>query len=62
VGTALASTWNKPLLEEVGKAMGNEVKEYGADVLLNHQTLTLVEKSAVFVNYAVLNRKPWLLS
>ncbi len=34
VGTALASTWNKALLEEVGKAIGNEVKEYGVDVLL----------------------------
>ncbi|MEO8254443.1 MAG: glycoside hydrolase family 3 C-terminal domain-containing protein [Flavobacterium sp.] len=34
VGTALASTWNKALLEEVGKAMGNEVKEYGVDVIL----------------------------
>lgn len=34
VGTALASTWNKDLLEKVGKAMGNEVKEYGVDVLL----------------------------
>ncbi|WP_440134083.1 glycoside hydrolase family 3 N-terminal domain-containing protein [Chitinophaga sancti] len=34
VGTALASTWNTSLLEEVGKAMGQEVKEYGVDALL----------------------------
>ena len=34
VGTSLASTWNKDLLFQVGKAMGNEVKEYGVDVLL----------------------------
>ena len=34
VGTVLASTWNIPLVEEVTAAMGNEVKEYGVDVLL----------------------------
>ena len=34
VGTALASTWNTELINNVGKAMGNEVKEYGIDVLL----------------------------
>lgn len=34
VGTALASTWNPELIQRVGKAMGNEVKEYGVDVLL----------------------------
>jgi len=34
VGTALASTWNEDLVKSVGMAMGNEVKEYGVDILL----------------------------
>ena len=32
--TALAASWNAPLVKEVGAAMGNEVLEYGSDVLL----------------------------
>ena len=34
VGSLLASTWNTDLVTAVGKAMGNEVKEYGVDILL----------------------------
>ncbi len=33
-GTILASTWNPELAYEMGKAMGEEVKAYGIDILL----------------------------
>lgn len=34
VGTALACTWNVDLVENVGRAIGEETLEYGCDVLL----------------------------
>ncbi len=34
IETAMSSTWNTKLVYNIGKAMGDEVKHYGADVLL----------------------------
>ncbi len=34
IGTLLASTWDDATIKKVGRAIGSEVKEYGADVLL----------------------------
>ena len=34
IGTCLASTWNTELVNEVGRAIGNETKEYRCDVIL----------------------------
>ena len=34
IGTLLASTWNKELVNEVGRAMGSEALDYGVDLIL----------------------------
>ena len=34
IGSMLSSTWNLELVEQAGKSMGNEVLEYGVDIIL----------------------------
>ena len=34
IGSLMASTWNKQLVEQAGEAMGNEVSEFGVDIIL----------------------------
>ena len=51
IGTLLASTWNTQLIEEVGQAIGEEVKEYGASCVI---------PSAV-VTSSITQRIPWWL-
>lgn len=34
IASLLSSTWNQALVEEVGRAIGNEALEYGVDILL----------------------------
>jgi beta-glucosidase len=61
VGSALASTWNVDLIEEVGKALGQEAKTKGAQVLLG-PTINIHRTPLGGRNFECYSEDPYLTS
>ena len=58
-GSALAASWNPPLVERVGSALGEEARSKGAHVLLA-PTINIHRSPLAGRNFECFSEDPWL--